>query len=504
MRRLALCLSALSLLPCLALPAAAGPVRATLFPDSARVTETATLTPKNGIIPLSLPIQADPATLTVVLKQNTVADITWRPVEQQDSDQVRALRAEINTTRGQLQAAASDILSLSGRIAFWQSQPNAEINNPADLAKIAEAMGAALASLQRAKFKRDEEKAELERALARQEEELRRLTGLARESWLVKIVPANTVARPVKLEYAYDMAQCGWRPLYRLDARPGEKLVRFSFEAEMWQSSGQDWNDIALSLATTRPRSGLTPPSLGQWIIRPRPEPAPMLRAKGGAMDTIMAMQEAAPMAAAEPAERRAATFSLWDLGKRSLPAGEQPRITIKNQPWPAEFEYTLRPSRNPQGYLTAHATPPQTVDLPQGQALFLADGVLLGKRPFSLAGDEADLFFGSNPLVSGKMVLIVSQSGGKGIIGKKQTHLWAWTITATNHTPYPAQILVEEPAPQPGDNRIKIQLESNPQPKQDDHTLTWPLTLEPGQSQTIQHEVSMEAPADMPLDTRR
>ena len=156
-------------------------------------------------------------------------------------------------------------------------------------------------------------------------------------------------------------------------------------------------------------------------------------------MDTIMAMQEAAPMAAAEPTERRAATFSLWDLGKRSLPAGEQPRITIKNQPWPAEFEYTLRPSRTPQGYLTAHATPPQTVDLPQGQALFLADGVLLGKRPFSLAGDEADLFFGSNPLVSGKMVLIVSQSGGKGIIGKKQTHLWAWTITATQPYPIPS-----------------------------------------------------------------
>ncbi len=510
MRRVLFCLSVLFLLLCLALPVAAEPVRATLFPDSARITETATITPKNGVLSLSLPIQADPATLTVTLKQNSVADIIWLPVEHEDSDQVHALRTKIKKTRGQLQAVASEILSLDGRIAFWQAQPNAEINNPADLTKIADTMGTALASLQRAKFKRDEEKTELERTLARQVEELRRLTGQAHESWLVKIVPENVSPRPVKLKYAYDMAQCGWQPLYRLDARPGEKLVRFSFEAEMWQSSGQNWNNIALSLATTRPRAGLTPPSLSQWIIRPQPQPRPdslrMVRAKNMAMDMNVMMDESgfAPMAAAEPVEHRAATFSLWDLGKRSLPAGKQPRITITSQSWPAEFEYTLRPSRNPQGFLTAHATPPKTVELPQGQALFLADGMLLGKRPFSLAGNEADLFFGSNPLVTAKMILTASKSGGKGIIGKKQTHLWAWTITATNHTPHLAKILIEEPAPQPRDKRIKLKLTSNPKPKQDDHTLTWPLTLEPGQSQTIKHQVTMEAPADMPLDMGR
>jgi uncharacterized protein (TIGR02231 family) len=508
MRRVLFCLSVLFLLLCLALPVSAEPIKATLFPDSARVTEAATITPKDGVIPISLPIQADPATLTVTLKQNTVADITWRSVKQKDSEQVRALRAKIKNTRGQLHAVVSDILSLNGRIAFWQSQPNAEINNPANLTKIADTMGTALASLQRAKFKRNEEKTELERTLARQEEELHRLTGQARESWRVEIVPANVSPRPIKLEYAYNMAQCGWRPLYRLDARPGEKLVRFSFEAEMWQSSGQNWNNIALSLATTRPRSGLTPPSLSQWIIRPRPQPRPdslrMVRSKNMAMDTMVTMESAPMGAAASPVEHRAATFSLWDLGKRSLPAGKQPRITIKSQPWPAEFEYTLRPSRNPQGFLTAHATPPQTVDLPQGQALFLADGILLGKRPFSLAGNEADLFFGSNPLVTAQMVLTDSKSGGKGIIGKKQTHLWAWTVTATNHTPHPAKILIEEPAPQPRDKRIKLELESNPKPEQEDHTLTWPLTLNPGQSQIIKHEVQMEAPADMPLDMGR
>ncbi|MBL8945837.1 MAG: mucoidy inhibitor MuiA family protein [Myxococcales bacterium] len=51
-----------------------------------------------------------------------------------------------------------------------------------------------------------------------------------------------------------------WRPAYR--ARLADATVAMQADAVIWQRTGEDWTDVALSLSTARPTLGTTPPTL--------------------------------------------------------------------------------------------------------------------------------------------------------------------------------------------------------------------------------------------------
>ena len=394
---------------------------------------------------LSLPIQADPATLTVVLKQNTVADITWRPVEQQDSDQVRALRAEINTTRGQLQAAASDILSLSGRIAFWQSQPNARsTTRPIWQNRRGHGRGPGLPATGQIQTRRRKSRTGARpgppgRGAAPPHRSGPRVLACENSPGKHRRPPRQTGIRlrhgPVRLAAPLPPG----RPARR---KAGPLLLRSGNVAK-----------LRPRLERHRPVPGHHPAPLGTHPPLPgaMDHPAPArtrAHAPGQGRSHGHHNGHAGSRAHGRRRTHGAPRRHLLPSGiwaNAPCPRANNPASPSKTSPGPQNSNTTLRPAEPPRDILPPTPHRPNRGPA-QGQALFLADGVLLGKRPFSLAGDEADPFFGSNPLVSGKNGPHCLPIRGKGIIGKKQTHLWAWTITATNHTPYPAKSSSKNP----------------------------------------------------------
>ena len=116
------------------------------------------------------------------------------------------------------------------------------------------------------------------------------------------------------------MTGCGWRPLYRLDARPAAREVKFSWEAEIWQSSGADWNGVEVGVATLHAPRAVSPPDLPQWIIRPQtPVPRKAKRATEAALADMESSEAAqAPM----PEQEKKGTYTLWKLGRIQMPAG--------------------------------------------------------------------------------------------------------------------------------------------------------------------------------------
>lgn len=64
------------------------------------------------------------------------------------------------------------------------------------------------------------------------------------------------VSGVVRAHCSYTLFNCGWRPVYRLDAHPDRNEIVFVQEAEISQSTGRDWRQVELALRSGSPDDG--------------------------------------------------------------------------------------------------------------------------------------------------------------------------------------------------------------------------------------------------------
>jgi len=407
--------------------------------------------------------------------------------------------------RREAASVTGSIAATEARMALW-SKPPVTNAPPADLERLDAQMARRLADLNATLPDLRDKEAVLAARIARLEQELNDAGGAARTAPVATVLLAGPARGPLAVSYAYTLPDAGWRPAYRLEAFPDKNSVGFTFEAEIRQGGSVDWNGARLSVATVEPGAALQPPPLRDWQLRPilgvAPMPVAMKAAPAPMATEAMALRaDAAPPA---PAVDEKATYEVWDLGPRTLPAGGSARVALRAEEWPAVFRHTVRPAADPRAFLTAAVTLPEPRHYPKGEALFVADGASVGSAPFSLAEDKADIFFGSDPLVATTMRLDERKSGREGLVNKQQTRVWAWTIEVANRRASPVSVRVEDPEPQPRDTAISTSMESDPKPATEKHRLVWNLDVAPRSTSVIRHTVRATAPADMRLDDGR
>jgi uncharacterized protein (TIGR02231 family) len=90
-------------------------------------------------------------------------------------------------------------------------------------------------------------------------------TPAALEHAEIEIVLVADDAAEIELQIDYVVPGACWRPYHsaRLLGEPGGKgRVEIRCDGCVWQSTGEDWNDVALRFSTQRPSLGTTPPLL--------------------------------------------------------------------------------------------------------------------------------------------------------------------------------------------------------------------------------------------------
>jgi hypothetical protein len=195
-------------------------------------------------------------------------------------------------------------------------------------------------------------------------------------------------------------------------------------------------------------------------------------------------------------------TYSVWSLGKKDISAGNKQRLKIKDENWPADFLFLARPSLGAEAFVCAQVKFTNSVEIPSGDALFLIDGAILGKRSFAFAGVEGLFYFGTSPLISVTSSTVADKAGAKTVFQNKQTQLWQWLIEAKNSGSNNIKLRIEEPAPQARDERIHLTFKQKPEPVEKDHTkFVWIIEVPARQKVTIQNTIELEAPKDLDLD---
>jgi hypothetical protein len=70
-----------------------------------------------------------------------------------------------------------------------------------------------------------------------------------------------------KIEVSYLIAKAGWYATYDFNVQEINKPVTLSLNANVFNQTGEDWNDIKLAVSNTNPTEEKRPPSISPWYI---------------------------------------------------------------------------------------------------------------------------------------------------------------------------------------------------------------------------------------------
>lgn len=346
----------------------------------------------------------------------------------------------------------------------------------------------------------------INRQIAEQNELFSRNTG---EIVISVSAERNTAAQ---LEVRYVVSNAGWAPVYDLKTSGTTGPVTIIYKAQVFQATGEIWNDVRVSLSTSNPNLSGTKPELSQWYLDIQ-QPIVIQNNKPRTRELLMA----APPVAAEmmradlpEAESMAESVQLTQSGlnaefvitsPQTIPSGPKPVVMdIQHTDLNASYQYSTVPKIDKNAFLMARVTGWDALSLMPGEANMFFEGTYVGKT-FIDPGqvqDTISLSLGRDPRIIVTREKVKELSSRK-LVGTNQRETVSWSIKLRNTKSESVTVTVEDQVPVSINSLIEVIIVDAPGVKWDKQTgkLSWSLTLGPSESKTITFRYEVKYPKD-------
>ncbi len=336
-----------------------------------------------------------------------------------------------------------------------------------------------------------------------------------------------------ELEVSYLVDRASWNPLYDLKVDTQEKQLNLTYLAEVRQSTGEDWQNVALVLSTAKPGLGTLPPKLQPWYIdahKPVAKKPSSNRRRQQARSLSAAKESysiAAPSAAMmdesyeleEPLEsyREAVTVAAtvaqsgsvvtFDVsGGGNIPSDGTPyKVTIFRDRYPAKLEYVAIPRLVSFTYLQAVITNPATgVTLLPGKANILREQTFVGTTSLENIAPSQEFTLNLGIDEGWKIERnLVQRQVDKKLIGNNKRVTYAYRLIINNLQARESSLKLTEQLPVSRDENIKVRLvQAEPKIKLGEMgVLEWSLKLPESGKQEISYQFTLEYPPEVAID---
>jgi uncharacterized protein (TIGR02231 family) len=344
----------------------------------------------------------------------------------------------------------------------------------------------------------------------------------------VRMDIAAPAATKATLRVTYNVRNARWLPLYdaRLDTgakdrKPQLELVR---RAEVTQSTGEDWSNVALGVSTVRIGRGGSAPELNSLVAQYPQVPRP--RALGSVSDS--AMPAAAPMqqrkmetSAAkaaddirERAEEQQAVAEIGDFqatykipGRISLGAAEGAKsLRIASMTVPADLMVRAAPVMDPTAFLEAGFKQTDDTSLLPGKVAIYRDGTFVGRGKLSASAkdDIVRLGFGADDKVRIERAVLKRNEGSAGLlVTTSKTDERSFKTTIRNGHDFPIKVAIEDQLPVSENEDILVEMLPATTPPTASNirdrrgVLEWSFDAKPGEVKDINFAWRVRWPKD-------
>jgi uncharacterized protein (TIGR02231 family) len=513
----------------------------TVYPDGANVTRLITLDLPSGdntLVAKDFPLTLDPSSLRVEAEAGarlTIGAIDTRPpraappVNLPELDQrIEALKDQRADLQGAIAAATARRkfaerfaqASPAGLGEKGEARPLSEWR--AAFAAVADEVATADTAIRDAQRKQRD----LDREIARLEQDKETTPPTRLE---VRIDLAAAAATKATLRVTYAVRDARWAPLYdaRLDTgakdrKPALELVR---RAEITQSTGEDWSNVALAVSTVRTARGGNAPDLNSLIVQyPL---APRQAAVGALMrDKQLRSMAAAPSSAqsalAEPqadevmkkADEQQAVADVGGFqvtfkipGRVSVGASEGAKsLRVSTATIAPDLTIRSAPVVDPTAFLEASFKQSEDAPLLPGKVSIYRDGVFVGRgaMPAASKDETVRLGFGADDKVKIERTVLKRNEGSAGlIVTTSKTDERSFKTSVRNGHDFAIRVAIEDQLPVSENEEIQVELLPSTTPptatnlRDKRGVLEWAFEAKPGEARDIAFAWRVRWPKD-------
>jgi len=478
---------------------------------------------RTNLVVTGLASQLDPNSIQVAGRGNfTILGTTFRQNFLQDVNMPKSLRVlkdsleyyrrqlTIEESQKEILTKEESMLTANQRIGGGNSNLTV-----AELKAMADFFRSRLGEIVVARLKQDVAIRKLNEKIQRVQSQINTQNELySRNSGEIVInIAADNVAS-AELDVSYVVSRAGWQPVYDLRATNTKSPVQLSYKANVFQSTGEEWKNVKLTLSTANPNLGGLKPELAAQVldfyqVAPYRQDYRKMKAAPAAMERDAAGPQEALMEAKTLDEMVSTVESSVNT---SFVIGIPYTITSSNQPTlvdigkhelKASYQYAVAPKLEADAFLLAKASGWEEYNLLPGEASVFFEGTYVGKTfidPRSIL-DTLSISLGRDKRIVVKREKVKDLTSRK-IIGGSIRESRSFEISIRNTRMEPISIVVEDQVPISRNSQIEVQVidVGGASWNKDTGKLNWVLTLQPSDSKKVKFTYEVKYPKDKPV----
>ena len=324
-------------------------------------------------------------------------------------------------------------------------------------------------------------------------------------------------ATKANLELIYLVSSAGWKAEYDIRSADVDEPLELSYKAIITQNTGENWQDVKLTLSTGNPNASIIKPNLDPQYLdfyyqsnqykrkmdygnRLNATDA-VTRASASIMESVMEMEESL-VETLEVASSTKTMYTNYEVERPySLKSGEKPlNVIIREQSIEADYEYQSAPKLRPRVFLIAKAKNWGELVLLRGPINIFFEGGYVGKSYMNpnVTTSNLSISLGYDPGINIERKKSADKSS-KRTIGTNQKETIVYEISIRNNKKKDIKLVIEDQVPVSNNSEIKVE---NVETNGGQYDLTtgkvkWTVNLASAQKITKQLAYEVKYPKD-------
>jgi len=464
----------------------------------------------------------DPKSIQVKGKGNiTILSISHRQnylTEQNYPASIRQLRDSIEYYNDRLKRIDDKIriLQQEEQLLLKNQQFGGDEKNitVAELSAMADFFQQRMTHISEKKFTLEERKITIGERLEKLKQQLQDRTNFFRQN-TSEIVINLRAESPAKVEFNinYVVNQAGWYPVYDIRAKDLNQPVTLAYKAEVFQNTGETWENVNLNLSTANPALGNSMPDLSAWYLDFYQPLTPRRRANARSKSAVATPEgitnEDIALSEAEGDIQTAAAYTNkvnrnlsteFDISiPYTIPSGNKPQtVEVQSYDLSADYHYSAVPKLSETAFLQAKIGGWEYLDLLPGEMNIFFEGTYVGQSildPQSF-DDSLSVSLGRDPniLIERKKL---KDFTSKNLIGSKIKEVYTYEIKVRNTKQSAIELIMKDQVPVSMHEDIEILPEDQGRAQFDPETgiLKWKLNIPAASGETIKFSFSVKYP---------
>jgi uncharacterized protein (TIGR02231 family) len=279
------------------------------------------------------------------------------------------------------------------------------------------------------------------------------------------------------MEISYMVGNAGWTPTYDLKTNGIDLPVQLVYKAEVWQSTGEEWENSKIRLSTITPSANNAKPVLPVFYLAYYNYYNTITTGSRDKKESSKVSSDSESMASPgyaddyQPDANYAYNYTSmvqtmpnveFDIKLNStIPTdGKVHILPIQNESIPTTYIYHIVPKLESQAFLIAKLTDWQKLDLLPGKANIYFDGTFVGETQInpSTLSDTLELALGRDRSLQIQRKQTKNETVNK-LVGSIATKTISYEITIKNTKMVKTDIVLQDNIPLSTDEEIKVVL---------------------------------------------